>query len=136
MIRSEDIPRDSRAPAVARHLVDELDGVIAPEIADPARLLLSEVVTNAVRHGEGDVVRVLLDAGRDGALRCEITDAGQGFVPVERTKPSTEVGGWGLHLLETMSRTWGVLEDRTRVWFELVAGAPETLLDERASRLQ
>ncbi|HMJ35230.1 MAG TPA: ATP-binding protein [Baekduia sp.] len=102
-------------------MLDDLDGTVASHVADQARLLVSEVVTNAVRHGEGDMVRVMLDADGGGVLRCEITDDGHGFVPAARTKAATEVGGWGLHLVEALSRDWGVREGRTHVWFELGA---------------
>jgi anti-sigma regulatory factor (Ser/Thr protein kinase) len=103
-------------------MVDAFEGVIAPEAAEQARLLLSEVVTNAVRHGEGDRVRILIDAAQDGELRCEVMDEGHGFVPKARDKPSMVEGGWGLHLVETLSRRWGVREGSTHVWFELPAG--------------
>jgi signal transduction histidine kinase len=122
MILAQDIPRDARAPSVARHMVDGLDGVIDAATADQARLLLSEVVSNAVRHGAGDTIRVLMDAAQDGELRCEVVDQGHGFIPTARDKPSTEVGGWGLHLVETLSERWGVREGSTHVWFELAAG--------------
>lgn len=121
MIRAQDIPRDALAPAVARRMVDDFDGVLAPAAADQARLLLSEVVTNAVRYGDGGHVRVLIDAVASGELRCEVVDEGSGFVPKARDKPSTEEGGWGLHLVETLSRRWGVREGSTHVWFELAA---------------
>jgi anti-sigma regulatory factor (Ser/Thr protein kinase) len=123
MLCVQDIPRDPRAPAVARRMVDELDGVIAPTAAEQARLLLSEVVTNAVRHGEGEQIRVMLDAADDGELRCEVTDEGHGFVPKARDKPATDVGGWGLHLVETLAERWGVREGSTHVWFELAPSA-------------
>lgn len=100
-------------------MVDEFSGVVDPKLAESARLLLSEVVTNAVRHGEGPTVRVLLDIAEEGSLRCEVVDEGEGFVPKARDKPSTEAGGWGLHLVETLSRRWGVREGSTHVWFEL-----------------
>lgn len=121
MLRAQDIPRDPRAPAVARRMVDELDGVIPPDTADKARLLISEVVSNAVRHGDGETIRVLIDGEPGGELRCEVMDEGHGFVPTARDKPSTEEGGWGLHLVETLSRRWGVREGSTHVWFELAA---------------
>jgi anti-sigma regulatory factor (Ser/Thr protein kinase) len=120
---AQDIPRDPSAPATARRMVDGLDGVIGDTTAEQARLLLSEVVTNAVRHGEGEAIRVLIDAERGGDLRCEVVDEGHGFVPRARDKPSTAEGGWGLHLVETLSRRWGVRARSTHVWFELPAGA-------------
>jgi signal transduction histidine kinase len=121
VILALDIPRDPRAPATARRMVDELDGVVGPRAAEQVRLLLSEVVTNAVRHGDGDTIRVLLDAVEGGELRCEVMDEGHGFVPKARDKPATAEGGWGLHLVETLSRRWGVREGSTHVWFELPA---------------
>ena len=122
MILAKDIPRDPRAPALARRMVDELEGTVDPHCAEHARLLISEVVSNAVRHGEGESIRVLLDAVQGGELRCEVMDEGHGFVPKARDKPSMVEGGWGLHLVETLSRRWGVREGSTHVWFELPAG--------------
>jgi anti-sigma regulatory factor (Ser/Thr protein kinase) len=124
VILAQDIPRDPRAPSTARRMVDELGDVVDPACAEQAWLLLSEVVSNAVRHGEGAHVRVLLDAVQGGELRCEVVDEGHGFVPKARDKPSTDVGGWGLHLVETLSRRWGVREGSTHVWLELAAGSP------------
>jgi len=42
-------------------------------------------------------------------------------VPVARDKPKTDVGGWGLHLVESLSDRWGVHDGSTHVWFELGA---------------
>ena len=105
-------------------MVDDFADVLPAETVDRARLLISEVVSNAVKHGDGPVVRVLLDGVQGGELRCEVTDEGHGFVPKARDKPSTALGGWGLHLVETLSRRWGVREGSTHVWFELAA-APD-----------
>ena len=128
MILAKDIPRDARAPSIARRMVDEIGDVLDPQCAEQARLLLSEVVSNSVRHGEGETVRVLLDAVQGGELRCEVMDEGHGFVPKARDKPSMVEGGWGLHLVETLSRRWGVREGSTHVWFELAAaGSPSGL---------
>lgn len=104
-------------------MVDGLGGAIDPQCADQARLLLSEIVSNAVRHGEGETIRVLLDAVHGGELRCEVMDEGHGFVPTARDQPALTEGGWGLHLVETLSRRWGVREGSTHVWFELAAAA-------------
>jgi anti-sigma regulatory factor (Ser/Thr protein kinase) len=124
MLRAQDIPRDPHAPAVARRMVDDFAAVLPEATVDQARLLISEVVANAVKHGDGPIVRVLIDGEQDGELRCEVTDEGHGFVPKARDQPSTVEGGWGLHLVETLSRRWGVREGSTHVWFELAA-APD-----------
>lgn len=122
MILAKDIPRDPHAPAIARRMVDEFESALAAQRAEQARLLISEVVSNAVRHGEGESIRVLLEAEPGRELRCEVMDEGHGFVPTARDKPSMAEGGWGLHLVETLSRRWGVREGSTHVWFELPAG--------------
>jgi hypothetical protein len=52
-------------------------------------------------------------------VRVEVVDQGAGFIPVARDRPVTEVGGWGLHLVETLADRWGVHEGSTHVWFEI-----------------
>jgi anti-sigma regulatory factor (Ser/Thr protein kinase) len=111
-------------------LEDRLDGVLAQDL----RLLVSEVVTNSVRHagiGSDDSLglRILLDEGR---IRVEITDGGPQF-EVEPRRPSLEAGeedevsGWGLFLVEQLADRWGVQhEDGNRVWFELGTGGGES----------
>lgn len=84
------------------------------------RLLISELVTNSVRHGDGDSVVVLLDADVPGTLRCEVIDDGTGFVP--RARQPDAIGGRGLDLVEQLASSWGVREGSTHVWFELPAG--------------
>jgi anti-sigma regulatory factor (Ser/Thr protein kinase) len=112
-----DIPRDLRAPAAARRAVDDLavDADLVPEV----KLLVSELVTNSVKYGSGAAVRLKLGADRPRKVRAEVVDQGLGFVPVARDRPATEVGGWGLHLVQTLSNRWGVHEGSTRVWFEI-----------------
>ena len=51
--------------------------------------------------------------------RVEVVDHEAGFIPVARDRPATEVGGWGLHLVETLTERWGVREGSTHVWFEI-----------------
>src|SRR5213593_304372 len=110
------------AAAEARAAIEALVGQADPELLDDVRLLVSEVVTNAVRHSDsprgatiGLTVEILGDA-----VRAEVTDAGRGFEPAPRARPRTDVGGWGLHLVDRLADRWGV--DRGRralVWFEL-----------------
>jgi anti-sigma regulatory factor (Ser/Thr protein kinase) len=114
-----DISRDPTAPARARRAIDGLGEQLDPTVAPDVKLLVSELITNSVKYGaDGDVtLKVEVDDPR--RLRVEVADQGLGFVPVPRTRPATEVGGWGLHLVETLSNRWGVYAGSTHVWFEI-----------------
>lgn len=122
MVLTHSIERDARAPARAREAIDELGAHLAPGLVPDAKLLISEVVTNSVKYGSGRL-RLVLDVNARGRLRCEVIDGGGGFTPSARTKPTTEVGGWGLHLVESLADRWGVRDGSTHVWFELGAKA-------------
>ena len=114
-----DIARDPRAPANARRVVDDLSGRVAEDVIPDVKLLVSELITNSVKYGgEGDV-QLVIDIHDQRKMRVEVVDQGVGFVPVARDRPSTEVGGWGLHLVQTLSNRWGVHEGSPRVWFEI-----------------
>jgi anti-sigma regulatory factor (Ser/Thr protein kinase) len=115
-----DIPRDARAPQTARSALDELPG-IADSMLPSAKLLISELVTNSVKYGGEGPVRVVVYSEDSGRLRVEVTDRGVGFIPATRDRPVTDVGGWGLHLVETLSDRWGIHEGTTHVWFEMSA---------------
>jgi hypothetical protein len=96
-------------------------------IRDVARLLVSEVTTNALRHtasgtAEGGF-RVSYELGED-RLRVEVYDAGSLTAP-ERRAHDLEAPGGGLELLDALASRWGTLggpEGRV-VWFELDLGA-------------
>lgn len=114
-----DIPRDKRAPANARRAVEDLSGKVAADVIPDIKLLVSELITNSVKYGgEGDV-QLVIDIADQRKMRVEVVDQGIGFVPVARDRPATDVGGWGLHLVQTLSDRWGVHEGSTHVWFEI-----------------
>lgn len=117
-----DIPRTTRAPREARRALDELPGV-DPSVLPDAKLLVSELITNSVKYGGDGPVRLVIRCEDSGRLRIEVVDRGIGFIPAKRDRPKTEVGGWGLHLVETLSDHWGVYEGSTHVWFEMSARA-------------
>jgi anti-sigma regulatory factor (Ser/Thr protein kinase) len=116
---SFDIPRDPTAPGRARRAIERLDDRIAPEIAPDVKLLVSELITNSVKYGGDGRVTLKVESEDPRRLRVEVIDQGAGFVPAARTRPATEVGGWGLHLVQTLSDRWGVYEGSTHVWFEI-----------------
>lgn len=114
---SVDIERDRRAPAAARRAVERLEGHVPDDVLGDLRLLVSELITNSVKYGgDGDVT---LRVDGEDTLRVEVVDRGAGFVPLVRSRPMTEAGGWGLHLVERLSDRWGVFEGSTHVWFEI-----------------
>ena len=109
------------AASEARAALAALDGRIDRGALDDIRLLVSELVTNSVRHSGAAGARVALDVASHGdTVRVEVSDGGRGFEPQARTKAHDEAGGWGLHLVDRIARRWGVQTGRrTRVWFEI-----------------
>ena len=85
-----------------------------------AQLLVSEIVTNSVKHSGSDEPIRLRAWARPSGLRVEISDGGFGFEAGPRTAAGDHEGGRGLLILEAVADRWGVSRDaRARVWFEL-----------------
>jgi anti-sigma regulatory factor (Ser/Thr protein kinase) len=116
---SIDIPRDPTAPRIARSAVAGLSDRVAADVLPDVKLLVSELITNSVKYGGEGALCLKVDVDGPRKLRAEVIDQGVGFVPVARSRPATEVGGWGLHLVQTLSNRWGVHEGSTHVWFEI-----------------
>ena len=85
-----------------------VDSPVPSERRDVARLVLSELVTNAVRQGDG-AVRVTLEVA-DDSLLIEVFDSGH-RLPTLSESAVDSPGGRGLHLVDTVSDEWGVRED-------------------------
>ena len=82
--------------------------------------VVSELVTNGVRHGQGDTVRVRLSLAADGNVNGEVENDGRGRVEL-RPIDTTGTTGIGLHIVSTIADRWRVfVDDSTRVRFELV----------------
>jgi anti-sigma regulatory factor (Ser/Thr protein kinase) len=85
-------------------------------------LAVTEVVSNAVRHGGemGEAIRLAVTP-KDGYMCVQVTDAGQGLVPKPGALEADDNGGFGLFIVEQLTRRWGVTREnsKTRVWFEL-----------------
>jgi anti-sigma regulatory factor (Ser/Thr protein kinase) len=113
-----DIERDRTAPAAARRAVERLD-TLAPDVLPDVKLLVSELVSNSVKYGRDGQVTLILTSDAPEHVHVEVVDQGSGFVPVARARPKTEPGGWGLHMVESLTQRWGVREGSTHVWFEI-----------------
>ena len=113
------LDRTSRAPSQARGCVSVLRDLIGPERTEDATLLVSELVTNAVKYGpEGESIRLIVEA--DGrCTRCTVHDLGVGPLPEMRAEDDLAPGGHGLRLVDAVADRWGVERGSTRVWFEL-----------------
>jgi anti-sigma regulatory factor (Ser/Thr protein kinase) len=116
------LPGGPEAPTAARRaLAGALDGRLSDGVEADALIVVSELVTNAIRHGgagsPADEVGVHA-AFRDAVLRLEVTDGGPGFEPGGHgPRPD---GGYGLHLLDRLATRWGVTGgDPVTVWVEL-----------------
>jgi anti-sigma regulatory factor (Ser/Thr protein kinase) len=116
---SFEIPRDPTAPGLARDAIDRIADDLGRDVVPDVKLLVSELITNSVKYGGDGAVTLKVDATGPRRLRVEVIDQGAGFVPVARNRPATDVGGWGLHLVQTLSDRWGVYEGSTHVWFEI-----------------
>lgn len=114
-----ELTADERAVAEARHRIVSAAQRCVRDDAGTLGLLVSEVVTNAVVHGDSRELEVVASLTGQ-SVRVEVCDDGQGFVPRPRALEPDEVGGWGLFLVEQLASSWGVsFRGRTTVWFEL-----------------
>ncbi|MFI9249431.1 SpoIIE family protein phosphatase [Streptomyces sp. NPDC053069] len=128
------LPREPRSVGRAREYARaQLVSWDLEPLVDTAELLVSELVTNALRYGEGDIrLRLLLDR----TLVCEVWDSGL-VQPRRRRARDTDEGGRGLQLVGLLSAAWG--SRRTprgkTVWFELPLPGGETGLTDPAEAL-
>jgi anti-sigma regulatory factor (Ser/Thr protein kinase) len=113
---------DERAPAEARELVRAFRARLDRDLLDAMRLLVSELVSNSVRHARlrrGDHVRVSV-ALRPTVVRLSVSDPGPGFPKGPAPDDPGREAGWGLHLVDRIADRWGVSGDgRSEVWIEL-----------------
>ncbi|MFJ3924790.1 ATP-binding protein [Streptomyces sp. NPDC090022] len=105
------IPRSGRAPGRARALVrgQLTHWAVDEDTADTAELLLSELVTNAVRHSrspQGRDLGVRL-ARYDGVLRVEVADAGPLVKLTPQVVADWDERGRGLAIVAALAERWG-----------------------------
>lgn len=115
------LPSDLTAARLARRRIEDACAGLPQEKVDVARLLVTELVANALQHGQGTLV-LLID--RDGAgLQVYVEDESPDL-PVVVQPRSLQEHGAGMRLVAALADRWGV-EPRgdgqpgKRVWFAL-----------------
>jgi anti-sigma regulatory factor (Ser/Thr protein kinase) len=117
------IAPDLAASGAARAALTEwAAGHVPPQVIEDLRLLVSELVTNSLRHAElgtGDDVRVGASLN-NGSLRLEVENPGMAGDVGARLPDPDGAGGYGLQLVAALAEHWGVVRDgTTRVWAEI-----------------
>lgn len=112
----------SESAAEARALLRGLAVPLSRADLSAASLVLTELATNAIRHGcNSEDGEFEVDIKRSaGSLRMLVTQKGPLFDAHQVLKePPKEQGGWGLLLLDRLCSEWGVDHDSNGVWAEL-----------------
>jgi anti-sigma regulatory factor (Ser/Thr protein kinase) len=109
------------AVTAARLALADLESQLDTSVAFDVRLLVSELVTNSVQHGQvaAEDSIVLSVSFTDATVRVEVRDDGPGFEPPASPPPEDADAGWGLFLVEQLADGWGVTENGKSVWFEI-----------------
>jgi anti-sigma regulatory factor (Ser/Thr protein kinase) len=111
------------AASAARRAVLARNGVLPASAREDVLLLVTELVTNAVRHadvGSEQSLRVKLRFS-PRHVRVDAFDPGTGFTRALAPSRGDESGGWGLFLVNQIAHRWGVrrMASGTCVWFEI-----------------
>jgi anti-sigma regulatory factor (Ser/Thr protein kinase) len=114
------------AAAEARRAIASLRADLDPPLMETLRLLVTELVTNSVRHTDCESLTLRVAVGK-AAVLTEVADDAPSFdadaaLEGEQADARGPDTGWGLFLVQRLARDWGVKQDKDskRVWFELV----------------
>jgi len=121
-VESHQLEPEAASVPEARRLVGEFAApLMSEEQRSRLELAITEVVANAVRHsGSDEGIRLLLTR-KDDFLCVRVIDGGNGLVPRPGAMSSEPGAGYGLFLVEQLTRRWGMTREggKTRVWFEI-----------------
>ena len=116
-------PAPSAATTARTEVTERLAERLGKRALEDVRLLVTELITNALRHGSlsaGDKVSVRASV-EGSVVRIEVTDPGKDGEVAPR-EPGPRGGGYGLYLVEMLAKRWGVeRHNGTTVWCELAS---------------
>ena len=125
------------AVTAARLALSDIDEHVDESLAFDVRLLVSELVTNSVRHAQiGPEDSILLKVRIDaGIVRVEVLDRGPGFEPPahDPTAEAARDSGWGLFFVTQLADRWGVDREQGGVWFEIEGDGEEDAREDQTA---
>ena len=112
-------------PEAGHQARDEVRDLLRDRVDDglliDLQLIVSELVTNSVRYGPGEIIEIEIAVAESGSITGEVEDHGRGELAMREI--TDEGGGFGLRIVDALASRWGVYEGSTRVWFELGSAA-------------
>jgi serine phosphatase RsbU (regulator of sigma subunit)/anti-sigma regulatory factor (Ser/Thr protein kinase) len=117
-----DLPPTPSSAGAAREALSVLGERLDDGQLETVRLLVTELITNSVKHGDpGDTTVKVEVTLTQAAVRVEVNDGGPGFEPPPRPdQPLETPSGWGLYLVDRLADRWGIdTAGTSAVWFEL-----------------
>lgn len=128
------LPPSRAAPATARGALAPLSETVDEETLESTALLVSELVTNAVRHAglrSDDRIDLFVEASPE-RVWVRVSDPGNGIARPPPLPRAERPSGWGLFLVGQIADRWGIERDEdTRVWFEIDRAKRRDALDDR-----
>ena len=113
-------PEAVSVAAARGHVRDLLGDDGDADFLQRVELVVSELVTNAVRHGPGDQpITLRLELTPELGVAGEVEDQGDGVVEIRQQDLGTVVGGLGLPIVDQLTSDWGVYPGSTHVWFRI-----------------
>lgn len=118
------VESNHEAPRLSRSRLEPKKDFLEPRY-DDVMLIVSELVSNSVRHGSSNGIDIKVSA-KSGRIRVEVTDEGPGF---SANDPRGD--GLGLAIVEKLADRWGMKDHRRKftVWAELSASEPNSQAD-------
>ena len=111
-----ELPRMAGSAGIARLIITAHCASLPSERCKSANLMVSELVTNAYRHGRGRI-ELIVRSSADG-VRAEVRDQGS-HEDIAVAGDRAGQGGWGLFFVDRLADEWGVAPDDSRVWFHV-----------------